>query len=82
MLIGEHLYNVFEEVIEERQKINEIKESLLKRGAIGSLMTGTGSCVYGIFANKKIAKIAYNQLKDIYQTYLCVSYNSQREARL
>lgn len=82
VLIGEHLYNVFEEVIEERQKINEIKESLLKRGAIGSLMTGTGSCVYGIFANKKIAKIAYNQLKDIYQTYLCVSYNSQREARL
>lgn len=44
-------------------------------------MTGSGSCVYGIFLNKETAKSAYNKLNKQYQTYLCTSYNSQREVR-
>lgn len=45
----------------------------------GSLMTGTGSCVYGIFKNKETAKLAYDILKNKYQTYICMSYNSSKK---
>lgn len=45
-------------------------------------MTGSGSCVYGIFEDKRIAKLAYNQLKKKYQTYLCTSYNSSKELKI
>ena len=39
-------------------------------------MTGSGSCVYGIFQNKEKAKLAYRELTNKYQTYICSSYNS------
>lgn len=45
-------------------------------------MTGSGSCIYGIFQNKKIAKTAYNVLKQQYQTYICTSYNSLKEPNI
>ena len=45
-------------------------------------MTGSGSCVYGIFQDKKTAKSAYYALKDKYQVYLCSSYQSSRESRV
>lgn len=32
--IGNHLYNVFEEIIEEKELIQEMKENLLKQGAL------------------------------------------------
>ena len=41
-------------------------------------MTGSGSCVYGIFKNRERAKLAYQILKDKYQTYICTSYNSKK----
>ncbi len=41
-------------------------------------MTGSGSCVFGIFENKKMAKMAYDNLKNKHQTYICTSFNSQR----
>ena len=42
------------------------------------LDTNSGSCVYGIFKNKQDAKLAYNNLKDKYKTYICTSYNYNR----
>ena len=42
-------------------------------------MTGTGSCVYGIFKDKQSAKDAYIALKDKYQTYICTSYNTKKQ---
>ena len=38
-------------------------------------MSGSGSCIYGIFDNKNTAKKAYEILKNQYETYICVSYN-------
>ncbi len=76
--IANNLYNSFEEVIEE-DIILKIKSELIKNKAIGSLMTGSGSCVYGIFENKKTAKQAYENLKNKYQTYICTSYNLKLE---
>lgn len=45
-------------------------------------MTGSGSCVYGIFKDKQSAKVAYQTLKKQYQTYICSSYNSSKELKI
>ena len=42
--------------------IKNIKEDLLDKGAKGSLMSGSGSTVYGIFSSEDEAKEAYDQL--------------------
>ena len=74
-LLSNNLYNTFEEVVEAKT----IKDELIKNKALGALLTGSGSCVFGIFKNKEDAKFAYNNLKDKYKTYICTSYNSLRE---
>ena len=74
----QEICNVFEDTIQDRKLIDNIKDEFMKNGAIGSLMTGSGSCVYGIFINKQVAKIAYKKLKQKYQAYICISYNSKR----
>ena len=76
--VANNLYNSFETVIDDNIII-KIKNELIENKAIGSLMTGSGSCVYGIFENKEIAKQAYNNLKNKYQTYICTSYNLKLE---
>ena len=77
-LFKESLNNTFEDVIEEAE-IQKIKNMLMENNATASLMTGSGSCVYGIYENKKLAQNAYKQLKEKYKTYICTSYNSQKE---
>ena len=77
-LLANNLYNVFEEVIQEKEIIQQIKKEFIKNGALQALMTGSGSCVYGIFKDKQSAKNAYIALKDKYQTYICVSYNVKK----
>ena len=81
-LIARNLHNIFEDVIHEKKLINNIKEEFTKNGAIGSLMTGSGSCIYGIFENKQLAKKAYKKLEQKYQTYICTSYNSKRKEEI
>lgn len=80
-LIANNLYNTFEEVQIGNNLIQNIKEEFLRNGAIGSLMTGSGSCVYGIFTDKQIAREAYQKLKADYKTYICTSYNSKRSEK-
>ncbi|MFH1187813.1 MAG: 4-(cytidine 5'-diphospho)-2-C-methyl-D-erythritol kinase [bacterium] len=66
--ISQNLYNDFEpSVIKHFPKIGKIKKDLLKNGAAASLMSGSGSSVYGIFKNKKEAAGAYNILKKKYK---------------
>lgn len=81
-LLSSNLYNIFEEVIEEKEIIENIKKELIKYGANSSLLTGSGSCVFGIFKDKKTAKYAYNELKTKHETYICTSYNLVKEKRL
>jgi len=77
-LLCDNLYNVFEEVISEKNVIKTLKNELIQNGAIGALMTGSGSCVYGIFKNKNEAKQAYNKLKKEHELYICTSYNTKK----
>ena len=44
--------------------------ALKKAGAKASLMTGSGSCVYGVFADKKERDKAYKKLKALYSNNL------------
>ncbi len=49
---AENLYNAFEIPAGNlRPAILRFKERLLAEGALGSLMSGSGSCVYGLFDN-------------------------------
>lgn len=51
------MYNVFEHAVCP-QLIGNIKEQMLKLGALGSIMTGSGSAVFGIFDSLEKAVIA------------------------
>ena len=77
-LIANNLHNSFEDVMKDKNIVKSIKDELIKNGAIGSLMTGSGSCVYGIFEDKQIARNAYKRLKEKYEIYICTSYNSKK----
>lgn len=76
--LANNLYNSFEEVTKKEKEIVFAKEDLIKNGAINALLAGSGSCVFGIFENKDLAKIAYKNLKEKYEAYICTSYNSRR----
>lgn len=71
------LYNVFENVIEEKDELNKIKNDFLFSGAIDTLLSGSGSCIYGIYETKKDANKAFDYLKSKYncKIYKCISYN-------
>ncbi len=50
--LGKWLFNSFEEVVfDEYPSVRRIKEALVRRGAV-ALMTGSGSCVFGIFGSQ------------------------------
>ena len=76
-MLKENLYNVFEETIEDISEIENLKEILIQNGAKSSILTGSGSCVFGLFSNKEEAKMAYYSLKKLYNTFFCVAYNKE-----
>lgn len=58
--IGALLCNVMEPVTAERHPvIYEIKRTMLAHGALGALMSGSGSAVFGLFRSREAAKRAY-----------------------
>ena len=62
--IGIRMYNVFEDVPDRRMRqTGEIKNVLLDHGALGAMMTGTGSAVFGIFSNTEAAERCAADLK-------------------
>ncbi len=67
------LYNKFEEVIiPTNERIELIKDTLIKNGALGALMSGSGPSVFGIFDNENAQKSAYFALKnDNISAFLC-----------
>lgn len=66
--VARRMYNVFEDVLPKgTSAVGEIKQSLLAHDALGAVMTGTGSAVFGLFADGDAAAGAYNELKRQYQ---------------
>lgn len=57
--ISSGLCNVLEEVtLKLYPKLSDIKKQLIQRGALGSLMSGSGPTVFGLFENPRDAKRA------------------------
>ena len=84
--IADKLGNVLETVtVKEYPVIQEIKDKMLEFGAIGSLMSGSGPTVFGLFTNPKAAQEAYEELRYgessglAKQVYLTNFYNQKEE---
>ncbi len=67
--VAQRMYNVFEDALPPRRKdeVDEIKNTLIHHGALGSAMTGTGSTVFGLFAHETGARTAYKALHSTYR---------------
>ena len=84
--IADKLGNVLETVtVKEYPVIQEIKDKMVEFGAIGSLMSGSGPKVFGLFTNPKAAQQAYEELRYgessglAKQVYLTNFYNQKEE---
>ena len=62
--LARRMYNVFEDVLPRRcSEIGTIKHALLDAGALGAVMSGTGSAVFGLFPDEEAARAAAEGLK-------------------
>ena len=62
--IALRMFNVFEEVSDRRMRSEaEIKHTLLDYGAMGAVMTGTGSAVFGVFNDAGAAEDCAEKLQ-------------------
>lgn len=62
--ISMRMFNVFEEVDDRRMRSEtEIKHVLLDHGALGAVMTGTGSAVFGVFSDEAAAEACAENLR-------------------
>ena len=60
---AEHMKNVLEQVTAPKHPIiNELEVALRKNGAYGSMMSGSGPTVFGLFDTEERCKVAYNHL--------------------
>lgn len=68
------LFNDFEKpVFEEHPSLEKIKTNLYEAGAAYASMTGTGSCIYGIFSNKvQFTDIPFTEPYRVYHLNQCV----------
>ncbi len=69
------LFNAFEYAI-DNDEIFKIKEEMIDAGALGALMSGSGSAVYGIFDKKKYASKCAEALEERYSfAQVCTPHN-------
>ena len=66
--------NDFELLYEDNQDISEMKKRLNANGAVFSMLTGSGSAVFGVFKTVKQAKAAAASLEDFADTYVCTLF--------
>lgn len=70
--VAKNISNIMETVTkDECPEIVEIKKKLLDLGALGSIMSGSGPTVFGMFPDNQTAKKACDYFADLYEeTYL------------
>ncbi len=73
-LVSKNLVNDLERALKKDERfkeINKIKKELIKNGANGALMSGSGSCAFGLFSDKKVMEEAYKYFKNQnYEVYM------------
>lgn len=74
--IAEGLCNVLEEVtFKMHPELERIKEAMKERGALGSLMSGSGPTIYGIFESLKDAQKAAEKFNGYKNTVIITEVN-------
>ncbi len=69
--ISNHMVNVFEQTI-QLSSIETIKSTMTNHGALGAMMTGSGSAVFGVFTNQLKAEHCLKKLKHLgFESFLC-----------
>lgn len=65
--VARRMYNVFEDALTKRQleRVAEIKNELIRCGALGASMSGTGPTAFGLFDREEEAREAYDRLREI-----------------
>ena len=72
--IAANLYNTFEDVIPPESDVLSIRDALRNYGARNAMMSGSGSAVFGIFADEEAARCAYEGMqRNGWQVFLCKS---------
>ena len=78
--ISANMFNVLEDIaIPICPKIQQIKDIMLKNRALGSIMSGSGSSVFGIWETKSEASNVASELKNKYnikETFLTTPFNN------
>lgn len=65
------LYNSFEDALPESSSVEAIRSALTAAGALGALLSGSGSAVFGLFDRQDTAQAAVESLKQTWpQTFL------------
>lgn len=81
-LLASRMGNVLETVtVPAYPVIDEIKKCMMEQGALGSMMSGSGPTVFGIFDDKSRARKALQAVKARHlarQVYLTIPYNVRR----
>jgi len=66
--VARRMYNVFEDVLPRNcAEVFSIRGRLLDHGALGAVMTGTGSAVFGLFDSHAAAQKTHTALKTQYR---------------
>lgn len=76
-IIASKMRNVFEDFIFKKYpRLCDIKENMIRLGAINSLMSGSGPTIYGLFEEKETARRAYIELKKSYrEVFVATTFN-------
>ena len=76
LTVSQNLCNVLESVTEKMHPIiKDVKRKMYEYHALGSLMSGSGPTVFGLFKDYHKAKNAYENLSKVYrQTYVVKTY--------
>jgi len=71
--IAKNLFNSFEGlIIKKYPEIEKIKDRIIREGALGALMSGSGPTVFGIAPDKEQALKIYEKLKSEYKSIWAV----------
>ncbi|MGI6348588.1 MAG: 4-(cytidine 5'-diphospho)-2-C-methyl-D-erythritol kinase [Eubacteriaceae bacterium] len=65
--IQHYTVNTFEKNMAQKAEIAKIKEACIENGAIASLMTGSGSAIFAVFASEKMCYNAYQKMRLQYE---------------
>ena len=77
-VICSKMYNVFEDVIlPNHKKARDAKKALLRFGALGALMSGSGPAVFGIFDDQGAAESAAHRIASLVdRVFVCTTSNA------